>query len=76
MKKLKETQGSKKGFERKRNLDLREESVEAARLEVVVNGVVWSGVAAAGGGGGGSVPADANHSATTATIGPAASHVS
>ena len=61
---------------KERDLDLREEAVEAARLEVVVNGVVWTSVTAGGGGGGGSVPADTDHSTTAATtIGPAASHV-
>ena len=50
-----------------RDLDLREEAVEAARFKVVVNGVVRTGVA-----GGVTSPADTDHSTTT--IGPAASH--
>ena len=54
-----------------RDLDLREEAVEAARFKVVVNGVVRTGVA-----GGVTSPADTDHSTTAATtIGPAASHV-
>lgn len=58
---------------KKRDLDLREEAVEAARLEVVVNGVVSRGVA--GGGGGGSSTTNTDHSTTTVRpIRPAASH--